>query len=706
MSHYANITNALCRLLKNVPSGWMPTVLGCFALAMTPCAVTQANPTGKNPQVPFAVHGAAPEAKVMHAKLAPQLAELENFVAEAAKQNGRRTSAAPPKKLAAYRGMSAVAFFQSQRMTKLGEPAAIDFELRFARAQGVVHQMIQEFMMTPAGQKLKPSLIAQLTKTQPKRVKQLMQVRELLEKSDVTAAEAIMDPIIAEVEGLVYFLTEDERRPFVTGYDLTFVAVQAAATAKRSVDCKTALAAALTNNTVDVQSWKDWGNQVVTQLASTGKATVADSASLDGPAALEALKSQWLAAHAKLQRFAGLTWAISPVDTGRQDTSAAVAGELQTVALDTIKRIIEADAATIQASDVPGHHQRYLTALAQLSNLTSTNLLESSLDASLKQLLAKNPVYQQQVDQYQAATRDLMIFDQRQREQKLAALQAKFPAADAVVRKGVEIVDQQPGLVLTQSNYPMLPTLSSPANLTIQTVGPRLMNQVVSLKRVRALSADAKVEVAGLDSRTYGSILRVMLPQAEVSRVAALLLVDTAHPPLSLAGMHAIQCLVEGTYEAAGGQIMGFQLEPVVARFASMPDVAATIVPLGSAGAAAAIQMHLNQMMMRVDVVPQWVLYPFGTHWVTAGASPGQTPKATAPAGSPVTAPASPPAAAPASPPAATPPVAPGTTPAASAPSSAPSNAAPASSGTIPALPSEPAATPGAAASGIPDLGN
>ena len=652
-----------------------------IAIGMVCCLTSnqvQANPTSKNPNVPLSVHGTLAEAKQIHSELAGLIVEMEKFVIETIEQvNKRGPEAAPPKKLSLYRGSAAQGIFKAQRLAVLGEPAAIDFQLRFSRAEVAIQDMVKNYMMSPAGQKLRANLIAQVKKTQPAREKKLAQARENLEKDNVSGAESIMDPLSIEVEGLIHFLFPEEYKPYIGTYDPTRAAVQAAALAKRNAQAKEAFTAAITNNAVDLQAWKEWANQTVTQIGTAGQATVAGAAAMDGPAAVEMVKTQWLATHARLQRLAGLHWGLYPSDSSKQDPTAGLATECQAIALDSVKRIIEADATSVSPGNVQGHYQRYLTTLADLGSLSDASLIESQCDAALQKLLAKNSLYQQQVEQYRRATRDLFEFDKRQRTQSMAAMQSKYPAADATVRKQVEIVNQQPGLLPAQSTVPVLATLMYPAHLTMATVGPRVVNQTVSMQRIRALSPDAKVEVAGLDSRTYGSMLKVALPAAEQARVASLLLVDATHAPLSVAANVAWQCVQRGNYDVGGGQIVSCQLEPVVARFASMPDAASAIVPLGTAGAASVGPMQLNQMMMRVDIVPQWVMYPLGFYTLTSGPT-------AAPASSPTTPTAAPPSAG-------TSPVPAAASQSAVAPPAVagpPPVAAPAAADTVPTLPS------------------
>jgi hypothetical protein len=108
------------------------------------------------------------------------------------------------------------------------------------------------------------------------------------------------------------------------------------------------------------------------------------------------------------------------------------------------------------------------------------------------------------------------------------------------------------------------------------------------------------------------------LPETAIASMKSDLLVDAQHPALSLDAFHLIHAAETGNYESVGGSIEAVNLEGLVTRFVSMPDAASIIVPRGEVKTPDPQQSILSQMVLRVDLKPQWINFGWGVAQVAS----------------------------------------------------------------------------------------
>ena len=91
------------------------------------------------------------------------------------------------------------------------------------------------------------------------------------------------------------------------------------------------------------------------------------------------------------------------------------------------------------------------------------------------------------------------------------------------------------------------------------------------------------------------------------------LLVDDKHLPLSFAAADAVSSAEMHDYVSVGGAISKVSLEAAVTRFATLPDVAYILVPIGGLPMIDESNAPLGQTCWRLDVLPTWAQH---THFV------------------------------------------------------------------------------------------
>ncbi len=587
------------------------------AVLMTVPAI--ANPSSRDASRALAIHATVPEATALAASAQAIADEADKFLAlsEATAQK-RGPDGLSPKQLSYFRGNIPVASLNAGRLQIMGEPIAADLSLRLTSLQGRTQELVRAYMSTPAGSALRPKLIGQLAKSIKPREKQLEAIRKMLDGNQLDEAEAAMDKLRIEIQGLIHFLFPDEYKPHMGTYWETDGLVTSKLAPKRTADARAKIQEAIAANQPDLSEMKTWASAVAGSLQKTGTAPGEDQKQLTGPECITELSRHWGAAHAALQRVAGLQWAMraNSASAGSASATSAGANESATAwssaALLAMSDIIKADAMSVSPEAVPARHQAYLAVIGEMAIMGDRKAVFEQANQSLNALLAKNSVYQNAVVNYRAATQDVLVFQRRLADQAMKPLMEQFGSADTVIQENTKSVGVSPGLFPTQTNQPVFASLMFPATPTMASITPNLLDKKVSVEHLVPVGPKGNVGAAKINGRTYSTVPVVSLPEQVITQIQSMLLVDSSHPELSIEAKHAIHSASVGQFEAVGGVVKAAQIEPVVSRFVTMTEATAVILPRGTELARDDRQSMLNQVAIRVDLQPLWVHFGIG----------------------------------------------------------------------------------------------
>jgi hypothetical protein len=112
--------------------------------------------------------------------------------------------------------------------------------------------------------------------------------------------------------------------------------------------------------------------------------------------------------------------------------------------------------------------------------------------------------------------------------------------------------------------------------------------------------------VARYDLRHYTMVAKPDVANA-IQSLKADLLVSDETAPLSLAAAAAIRSAEQGDYAAVGGVIKGVHLEGLIPRLAVLSEGALPFVALGPLPDEPREDRLLNHVLMRFDILPDWV---------------------------------------------------------------------------------------------------
>jgi hypothetical protein len=585
-----------------------------------------ANPTTRDATKPLATHNTVAEAGALSTSLYTLAMEAEKFVSqseETLKKKGPMSL--QPKLLSQWKGKVNQAYREAEYLQTMGEPASADLLIRLNSASTRLNPLIQAYASTPRGGVLSASIQQQLQKQQPGREKEYARIQGLVEAKQFAEAQKAIDKIGTELDESIHFIGLVERQPFLNPYAATRSQIDRPMSSIRIATARKAFEDAIAANRPDPAALNAWVANATGQLKSTGKATVDGKADLSGPQVLEALSQRWGAGHGGLQRVQGLRWALrwhrdgGTVGYGDgndgglpSDPTLSEATAWNDAAIAAISAIIIAGSESVPAADVPSQHQKYVTVLAAMAELGESEKIQLKGNEALASLLAKNSVYQSSVKNYEAATRDLMIFQSRIAQEMANTLSQSYGSADTVVRENSRAQGMTPGLYPENAAAPALATLYASADQIMLAIGPKLIGKTARGDGVTRISPTSKTSAIDFNTRTYGTTVAVTIPELQMAQMKQNLLVDDTHGPLSIAATKALDSAVMGNYVAVGGTIVSAQLESMIARFISMSDGAAIVVPRGSTVAGTTEQTMMNQMAVRIDIDPTWVQYDLG----------------------------------------------------------------------------------------------
>lgn len=592
---------------------WKTALFSLFTFASFSSTIVVANPTTKDVTKPLATHNTLPEAGPLAAALYTVAIDAEKFIidSEAALMK-KGAESLNPKLLSQWTAKVSHSFREAEHLRTMGEPASTDLLHRLNANTTRLNPLIQAYVGTRPGQILSAKLLKQLQKEQPEREKQYEKIKGMVAAQQFKEAEAAINKIGLEIGGSLPFVGLSERQPIFNPYMATRGLVDPPMLKIRITTAQKKFLEAIASNRPNAAALATWASTAAGQLKSTGKATI-DGKEATGPQVLDALSQRWGAGHGSFQRIAGLHWALRWHGEGSNsgltssDTTAADATAWADAAITAIGTIITAHAESVQAADVPALHRQYMTSLAAMASLGESRKIQTKASEAFAPLLAKNSVYEASVKNYDLATRDLMTFQSRIANATTAEYSKKFGIADSAVREATRAQGANPGLHPESPATPSTATLSGPADKTLITAMPKLVNKIAYANGVVRISPTSKTSAVEFQTRTYGTTFAVPMPEPQVRQIKQDLLVDDTHVPLSVAATKAIDSAILGHYVAVGGTIASAQLEAMITRAIMMSDGAAIVVPRGTTIQEGTAQTMMNQMAVRIDIDPSWI---------------------------------------------------------------------------------------------------
>jgi hypothetical protein len=501
-----------------------------------------------------------------------------------------------------------------------GETAGVDFQLRQHAMNTIFGLAIGQFSASTAGQQQAERSRQALQKNAPARAAKLQMVNQLAQQKDwIRAFETIAglydDKLVGlhdETIALAVFLTLPEQQRI---YD-TYASAMSEITSNRNKLVRDEIIAQLEAVRMpQAPATARLLDQIRTagmELRTSGTVQVGDQPRT-GPQALSFFLDEWKKVQVAALRHRAIGWAqrvqigrsgiVQPqADEGENERAYA---EFCTQITAGLVVLIEADAARASAAEAPQLYQDYLNVLGPALSHISEPTFAKSVVAALDPLAAKSPTFASEVQAYQTATDEYLRWQARTAEAIAKVYQSKTPAFDALVLESAKSEANFSGLFEMREPVPREAQLIGTAPAVMAVLQQRVFDKPVWVRDVTGLP-NKKFGIAKYYNRTYATAAWPNVAEA-ITKLKGELLVTAQAPPLSLLATTAIASAENGDFVEVGGLVKGLYLEGVVPRFAAFPESAWSLTALGPLPEEPQPAKLLNHVIIRCDLLPQWV---------------------------------------------------------------------------------------------------
>lgn len=567
-----------------------------------------ADPSPKGPFEPLRQHATVPEAEELWKNVVSAEQSVRTQIERFAK-----AKAIEPKQLTEALLTHDDMRTWDVRLQAIGEPVAVDFELRRTFYQSRLLDAYHAWLSQPNSQAVRQKAIAQLTKTQQKRLKDYEAIASTLERGELQEAETKTDAAKQDLYRLTNVLSLEERRPFTEPFEAIRNRVESAANADRATTAVAIFKERIDSNETETKETLKKIDVAIDSLSKSGLCSW-NGSSVDGPTLLANVANAYKVAHAKLQSSAMLyriqnrgdiagAYSIGSASLAN-DNWPSVSQELTQAFLDRIARLIRAESLSVADEKAKEHYFAMLLILADLDTRLNQNDWTAATQKSLADLTRKAGISLQVAD-YDTATTELLFW-----KEQFSTAQAKristHVSLPAISKERLSMGPQQRlGLYSDLPDDPARPRLLAAIPDLVPLVAKSLSNAKVVVNEVRKLDNPKPTWMSQFQSGLYCMMTSDMILPKQVAKLEQAMVVDASNPPLTLRATSAIQSARDGAYVSVGCTLQDFVIESPVSRFATFPIPASPLVPLGGVHPQGT-QGELNFLLIRFATTPDW----------------------------------------------------------------------------------------------------
>ena len=589
------------------PATWKALLLIPFLLVAAFTA-HGADPSPKGPFEPLRQHATVPEAE----EIWKNVVAAEQSVREQIERFAK-AKAIEPKQLTEALLKHDDMRTWDVRLQAIGEPVAVDFELRRAFYQSRLLDAYHAWLAQPNSQAVRQKAIAQLTKTQPKRIKDFEAIASALERGELQEAETKTDAAKEDLYRLTNVLSLEERRPFTEPFEAIRNRVDSVANADRATTAAAIFKEKIEANETETKDILKKIDVAIDSLSKSGQCSW-NGSSIDGPTLLANVANAYKLAHAKLQSSAmlyriqdrGVIAGSNSIGSSSQsdDRWSTASQELTQAFLDRIARLIRAESLSVPDDKAKEHYFAMLVTLADIDTRLSQNEWTIATQKGLAEMNRKAGMSLQVAD-YESATSELLHC-----KEQFASAQAKrissHVSLPTISKERLSTGAQQRiGLYSHLPEDPGRPRLLSAIPDLVPLVAKSLNNAKVVASEVRKLDSPKPTWMSQFQKGLYCMMDGEMALSSQVTKLERELLVDASNPPLTLRATAAIQSARDGSYVSVGCTLQDFVIESPVSRFATFPVPASPLIPLSTVHPQGA-QGELSFLLIRFVAKPDW----------------------------------------------------------------------------------------------------
>lgn len=486
----------------------------------------------------------------------------------------------------------------ARQLTELREPAGIDMQFRNVSLDGRIQEVIRMYKEVPGAGSIIGKAEPTTRSLAKSREKLLEPLQKPLEQGKHDTVQGRFYNLWDEVELSIVWqggqLPTQLRDPFVL-FERQLLPLLAEAHQVQAVELINQLRTA---QTPPFARFLENVDASVASVGESGEATWGGQ-QRQGPELIAAWMVGWRQAHVMSLRAQALTQSL-PEETNLDppDTLATDYADFHARMISACAALVAADAARVDAADVPNLYARYLAAFAAAIPRMSDDSLRSAIGPELAKLRNKSPEFAQTVDSYERATSQSLRWRQRKAEAWRRRYEATSPALEKLLAQAAD----QNAMVARGGKDSKIDRLIVAAPVLVQDVGLIAADKSAM---ATALSPDEKTSVCKgrLNVYFFGESAKIEVPPAEIDDLKADLLISPAAPPLTLDAAIAVATAEQGYFAAIGGSVSSVEVDSRLGRIINLEDDA--ILPVGSLLGERSDE-PLKDLTWRIALTPTW----------------------------------------------------------------------------------------------------
>jgi len=514
-------------------------------------------------------------------------------------------------------GQTHVAILQldrlAQRLILLGEPAGAELQLRAEQLGRQLQAIILAYLQLPGVAERVAKDYKNLVARAQQRAAVVSKAKQLADRQEWEKAESVLREAIDELETTCVWFSVEQRRRALGELTGPLALVEDRVRRFRKERARELLAEARRKLTPDFAALMGEVRDAITSLR-TGSDTGPEGESHFGPNVLNRVGEGWQQAQHQAVQCLGLDWARG-LDATSPELSQLVEAQSRFSAEigPALAELIEGDAARSDASQARGLLVAYLERLAPLVGLSADDSLADAVASPLEKLAAKSLELAAEVEAYRAATSDVLRWRRRTATAYARARRAEFRPIRQQYLEAFRAANSRPGFVAANAVDTSRAEFSTPVPGVMRRASEQLIGSRAFLEDLVGLPTTPRITVARYHQRGYA---RFSVPDElaepfarEVASLEADLLVNPSAPPLTLEAAVALFRGRRGDLAAAGGEIVGVSVEPLVTRFATLSAAGRSLAPLGPLPAEPGTTRAMHQVVVQFEIRPTWLAH-------------------------------------------------------------------------------------------------
>ena len=597
--------------------GTVPQGASLFLLAFALHTPALANPSSKNPDRLMALHGtidgSASIAKNVHGvclQAEKMILDLQQGI-----ERGNRRPKHKVTKVLDMLGTAWKAERDAQHCVLMGEPCGADLTLRV----GSLIQPLASAMIASNGNsnelaKERGHCIDRLRRGKKKLFK-------FIEKSKSGIASGRHLQVQKEMEAKGIDIYRDTRLLSVTlrnqltdGYFIVLGLCDQKVKEDRIRKYQAIAGEKRQAELAHVVTFKQECQRVIGEIREGKTATLAKQKSGDAAEAFDYLAFQWGAASSHITRAYTIRFAFTK--SGRSEAKSALK-DLEGDAIPLLTRLINTATEVSTPEEIAVLHPKMLASVTMAARRIHrpTHFMDAC-QSSLDRMAEKTPGYSDQVRRYVRATTETLRWRKEFSSQRARFLTTNVPTLKGLMGSKPTVINtgRRPLGIVTRPPNTWAPGSSSyPSHLLVRHVARGTLNQQVRVEPLIRPSPSLPICIVPYQDSHYVNVLIPSMTTEALSDLENALLIDPAHPAISLATSDAISSAQVHDYEQVCGAIKVVRVEGAITRFIKLSDGAYALTPIGDLPHFSSDRNPLRDRCYRFDMQPQWVQHQYFT---------------------------------------------------------------------------------------------